>query len=100
MSDRFRSVGDARRTRGDAREAAEAAIDVRQRLLQRQIVLEHVLHQEDASTRRIHFLAELAIGGTGGQTESAVHARRHRARHVLAVRSQWSRFNVMLHRYE
>ena len=82
------AVGDARRTCGDARQAAEAAIDVRQRLLQRQLALEHVLHQEDASARRIHLLAEHAIGGTRGQTESAMHARRHGPRHVRAVRSQ------------
>ena len=52
------------------------------------VAFERLLHQHDAAARRVHLLAEHAVGRAGGQAEAAVHACGHRARHGVAVRPE------------
>ena len=91
------AISHARRTGRDAAQTGQAAIHVRQRLLHGQAALERRLHQEDAAARRIHLLAQLAVGGAGGQTETAVNARFDRMRHDLALRPQSLNTDRVLH---
>ena len=68
-------VVDTAGTRGHARQAGEAAVDVlahhRGGLA---ALLEHLLHQVDAPARAVALVAEQHIGGAGGRAEAAVHA--------------------------
>src|SRR5262245_29851752 len=67
------------RTRGLARAATEAEVEMPN------VGVGNVeppfgdgAHEVDTAARRVHFLAENAVGGTGGQTDTAVHARSNR----------------------
>src|SRR5262245_41334338 len=66
---------DARRARRHAREARQAAIDMRHDLCARgPIVLEHLLDQVDAAARTVELVSEQHVGRTGRGAESTVHA--------------------------
>ena len=91
------AVLDTRGTRGHAREASQATIDVGQRVLQREVTLEHIFHEHDAAAWRVHLLAEHAVGRAGGQTEPTVHAGFDGARHRGGVRVQRVYRDVVLH---
>jgi hypothetical protein len=56
-----------------------------------------LFHQQDSATGRIHFLAQLAIRWTGGQTKAAMNTRLHRAGHWLAERTKLFRGYRMQH---
>jgi hypothetical protein len=90
-------IGDTGRTGRGAGQAAEAAIDVRLHVGERELTFERRLHQQDAPARRVHLLAQLAIGRARRQAEPAVDARRDRVRHVLAGRPERLGVDVMLH---
>ena len=76
-----RSELHAGRTRRLARPAAETEIEMtrvgRRRL---QPALRHRAHQVQAAARRVHLLAEDAIGGALRQADAAVHARAEHGR--------------------
>ena len=76
------AVRHARRTRGLAGQAAEAAVDVRQRVVELSSPSSDALHQEDAPARRVHLLAQHHVGRARRQAEAAVDAGRDRAGHV------------------
>src|SRR5207237_6686540 len=70
---------DTGRTRGFARAAAEAEIEVaRVSVRDVQAALGHRAHQIDTAAGRVHLLAEGAIRGTDGQADPAVDARSNR----------------------
>ena len=92
------AVGHATRAGRLAREATEAAVDVRLRRLQREAPLEHLLHQHDATAGGIHLLPEFLIGGTRREAEPAVHAGLYRLRHRFAQRSVFVRLDRVQHR--
>src|SRR5438270_930449 len=69
------AVRDAARARGLAGEAAEAAVHVRQRVGEWERAFEHLLHQHDAAARRVHLLAQFAVGRAGAEAETTMHAR-------------------------
>ena len=91
------AIGHAGRAGGRAGQAAEAAVDVRLHVVERQRAFEHALHQHDAAARRVHLLAELAVGRARRQAEAAVHAGRHGVRHVRAGRPERLGVDVVLH---
>ena len=65
----------ARRARGHAGEARQAAVDVLDHLGgRRPVVLQHVLDQVDAPARGIELVAEQHIGRAGRGAEAAMHA--------------------------
>jgi hypothetical protein len=47
-------------------------------------VFEHLFHENDAASRRIHLLAEFSIRGASGEAKTAVYASLHGASHVRA----------------
>ena len=68
-------VLDARRARGHARHAAEAAVEVRDHLgRDRLALLVADAHQHDAPARRVHLVLEDRVGRARRQAEAAVHA--------------------------
>src|SRR5207247_10102495 len=74
-----RAEWDTGRTRGFARAAAEAEIEVaRVRVRDVQAALGHRAHQIDAAAGRVHLLAERAIRRTDGAADPAVHPRSNR----------------------
>ena len=77
-------VLDAGGAGGDARHAAEAAVEVPgHRRVERDRAVEVRLHQLDPAARRVHLLAPQQVGGAGRQAEAAVDAvARQRAEHV------------------
>ena len=65
----------ARRARGHAGEARQAAVDMGDDVLgRRPVVLQHVLDQVDAPARRVALVAEQHIGRAGRGAEAAMHA--------------------------
>ena len=62
----------ARRAGGDARHAAEAAVEMGHE--RRRDLLVPLLHQHDPPARRVHLLAPEHVGRAGGQAEAAVDA--------------------------
>ena len=62
-------------TGGLARTAGEAAVEVQLCPLGHRAALKHLLHQIDAPTRAVEFVAEQLIGRTGRGAEAAMHAR-------------------------
>ena len=54
--------------------AAQAAVDIGLRFGGGQVFFQHILHQVDASARRIHLFAEQVVGRASGQAEAAMHA--------------------------
>ncbi len=91
------AVRDARRTGGDASPATETAVEIRLDVAGGQFAFEHVLHQVDAASRRVHFLAQDLIRGAGRQAQSAMHARLDGLRHRGSARSEFRRVDVVLH---
>ena len=68
-------VAHARRARGDACHAAEAAVEVLgDRRVQRDGAVEARVHQVDAPARGVHLLAPEHVGRAGRQAEAAVDA--------------------------
>ena len=59
---------------GFAGEASEATIHVRLGGGPGEFFLEDLFHEDDATARAIHLLAELGIRRAGGETETAMHA--------------------------
>ena len=92
------AVFDPGRARGFTRLAAEAVVDVRQRVVELDLALEHLLHQEDAAAWRVHLLAELDVGGAGRQAEAAVHARLDRVGHAGRLRPVLLDLDFVAHR--
>src|SRR4030095_758820 len=79
-----------RNTAGTSRlasEAAETLVDMRLRLLPREISFENFLHQHDAPARCVHLFAQFAIRRTSGEAKAAMHTRLHRISHRLAERA-------------
>src|SRR5262249_50406039 len=66
---------DAGRAGGDASHATQARVDVPNDSVVNRRSLADLLHQVNAASRRVHFLAPGLIGGARGQAEPAVHAR-------------------------
>ena len=74
-------VLDARRTRGEAGHAAEAAVEVLgDRAVQLDRPLDRRLHQPDPAARRVHLLVPELVGRARRQAEAAVHAVARSAR--------------------
>ena len=70
-------VAHARRTRGEARHAAEAAVEVlRHGRVQRDRPVETSVHEMDAPARRVHLLAPQHVRGARREAEPAVDAVR------------------------
>ena len=65
----------ARRARGLARAAREAAIEVQLRLGRDWCTLEHLLHQVDPPARAVELITEQQVGRARRGAKSAVHAR-------------------------
>ena len=82
---------------GDARETSETAVDVPQGVTDREVTVEHLLHQHDTPARRVHLLTEHLVGRAGRQAEPAVDARLDGTRHRGAVRMRRVKRNVVFH---
>jgi hypothetical protein len=91
------AIGDSARAGGLAGQTAETAIDMRLGIFPGQSAFEHLFHQDDATSRSIHFLAELGIGRAGRETKSAVDAGLDCIGHRLAKRAIRPGFNRMQH---
>ncbi len=64
----------AARAGGDARETAEALIEVADHLIGHRLTFEPLGHQVDAAARRVHLLPPQDIRGTRRKTEATMHA--------------------------
>jgi hypothetical protein len=64
----------ARRARGFAVQARQAAVQVQLGLAGRLGAFEHILDQVDAPARAIEFVAQQLVRRAGGGAEAAVHA--------------------------
>src|SRR5437660_1034691 len=80
-----------------AGETAEATIDVRLRALPWQISFQHLFHQDDASARRVHLLAQFGIRWARSEAETAMDASLHCMGHRLAQRAEFFWFYRVLH---
>ncbi len=70
---------------GDARQAAETLVHIRDSLFQTQIPFQHLLHQDNAAPWGIHLLAQHLVGRAYGKAEPTVDAGLHFVGHGLAV---------------
>src|SRR3954470_9960766 len=68
------TVADPRWTRRFAAAASQAEVDVLNVRRRDRGAVRHLHHLVDAAARRVHLDAELAIGGAGVQTKTAMHA--------------------------
>lgn len=78
-------------------QATEAAVYVRLSLGGVEVAFEYGLHQQDATTRRVHFAFEFLVGWTGGQAESAVDTGPHGRCHRVATWPKLFRVDLMKH---
>ena len=90
-------VLDAGRAGCFAGHAAEAPVNMRQGLFQGEALLQYILHEDDATSRGVHFLSHDLVGGTGGQAETAVYAGLDGVRHQSAHGSQLFLVDRVLH---
>jgi hypothetical protein len=81
------AIGDTAGAGGFAGEAAEAGVNVGLRGGGGEGAFEDLFHQDDAAAGAIHFLAEDAVGGAGGEAKAAMDAGLDSAGHGGSVGS-------------